>query len=274
MSLADANGREDVLMQRMRSVFAKVGLVLPLFLLSDIWPPARADLIRATPGRSFPDIAGDIVGTQSYTYDPITQTGTFALVNAPHLISLGPSVKDLIQMRPERDGTLTQSLRMKLDRRGHLVDSPANKFEIRGTVVINEQIYQGILLEGKPTAFGAGTQGVSTVKNPDVFDLDMKITGGQLAEAFGPEAYLRIVAQANSTFNGQFTSDFSGDKPLTNLRASNRRLPTTVPEPTTLITLLTCGAGLLACRMRRYFIRKARRRRAELSNRETSCWVS
>src|SRR5262249_8864634 len=143
------------------------------------------------------------------------------LVNAPHLISLGPSVKDLVQMQPDRDGTLTQSLRMTLDRTGRLVDSPTNRFQIRGTVIIGDQTYQGILLEGKPTAFGAGARSTRPVKNPDVFDLDMRITGGKLATAFGPEAYLRIIPQANSTFNGRFTSDFSGEKPLTNLRAMN-----------------------------------------------------
>jgi hypothetical protein len=247
----DANDREDVLMQRMRSVIVQGGFVLPLFCLGTIGLPARADLIRTNPGRSFPDIAGDIVGTQTYTYDPSTQTGTFALVNAPHLISLGPKVKDLVQMRPDRDGTLSQSLQMKLDRQGHLVDSPANKFEIRGTVVIGDRTYQGLLLEGKPTAFGAGAQDPSAVKDPDIFDLDVQITGGKLAEAFGSQAYLRIIPQANSTFNGEFTSDFSGEKPLTNLRARSGKMPTSVPEPTTLITLLTCGAGLLGCRLRR-----------------------
>ena len=81
-------------MQRMRSVFARIG---PAFLFLFLAGPplgARADLIRAAPGRSFPDIAGDIGGSQTYVYDPATQTGTFALSNAPHLISLGPSGKD------------------------------------------------------------------------------------------------------------------------------------------------------------------------------------
>src|SRR5262249_39226226 len=143
---------------------------------------------------------------------------------------------------------------------GRLVESPANRFEIRGTVVIGDQTYQGLLLEGKPTAFGAEAQDASAAKDPDVFDLNMKITGGELAHAFGSEAYLRIIPQANSTFNGEFTSDFSGERPLTTLRALNRRLPTSVPEPTTLITLLTCGAGLLACRLRRRRARSLRRR--------------
>ena len=88
-----------------------------------------------------------------------------------------------------------------------------------------------------------------------MFDLNMKITGGELAEAFGKEAYLRIVPQAGSTFNGEFTVDFSSEKPLTNLRARAKGLPATVPEPTVLITFLTFGAGVLACRLRRRLTR-------------------
>jgi len=249
-------------MQRMGSAIARVGLVAIIVLLADLWSPARGDLIRSSPARSFPDIAGDIVGAQTYTYDPVTQTGTFQVFNAPHLISLGPSVKDMVQMLPDQDGTLSQSLRMKLDRNGRLVDSPNNMFQIRGTVVIGDQTYQGLLLEGRPTAFGAEVQDGSPVKNknPEVFDLNMRITGGQLKEAFGTEAYLRITPQAKSTFNGQFTADFSSEKPLTNLRASRKGLPATVPEPTALLTLLTCGAGVLACRLRRYLTRARRRR--------------
>lgn len=229
-------------------------------------------MIRAKPGRSFPDIAGDIVGTQTYTYDPATQTGTFALVNAPHLISLGPSDKDLVPMQPEKDGTLTQSLKMKLDRKGRLIESPLNRFEIRGTVVIGDRTYEGLLLEGRPTAFGAGGQDISIARSSDVFDLNMNITGGKLAGAFGSKAYLRITPQANSTFQGHFTTDFSGERPLTNLRALNR-LPTSVLQPTTLIAILTCVAGLLAYRMRRYVIRIERRRCLPAKPR-TSLWVS
>jgi hypothetical protein len=250
------------------------GVLLFVIALSCAALPARGDLIRMKPSRWFPDIAGDIVGSQTYTYDPVTQTGTFAVFNAPHLISLGPSVKDLVPLRPDRDGTLTQSLLMKLDRRGKLIESSTNKFEIRGTVVIGDQTYQGLLLEGKPTAFGAVAQEASASKNTDVFDLNMKITGGELAATFGPEAYLRIVPQAGSTFNGEFTSDFSGEKPLTNLRAISRTLPASVPEPTALTMLLVCGSVILACRMRRQLARKARRRRGAQAEGETSEWVA
>jgi len=246
----------------MSSAIARVGLVLSFFVLVDSRSSARGDLIRSTSARSFPDIAGDIVGAQTYTYDPITQTGTFEVVNAPHLISLGPAVTDMVHMLPDQDGTLSQSLQMKLDRFGRLVDSPDNRFQIRGAVVIGDQTYSGLLLEGRPTAFGALVPDTPTAKNksPEVFDLSMKITGGKLKQAFGNEAYLRIIPQAGSTFNGRFTTDFSSAKPLTNLRAARAKLPTTVPEPTTLITLLTSGALALSYKLRGHLSRRSRRR--------------
>ncbi len=223
---------------------------------------ARGDLIRSQPARSFPDIAGDIVGAQTYTYDPASQTGTFKVVNAPHLISLGPSWGDMVHMLPDEDGTLSQSLKMKLDRHGRLVKSPDNTFQIRGTVVIGDKTYQGLLLEGKPTAFGALEPGTAADanKSAEVFDLNVEITGGKLAEAFGSQAYLRIIPQAGSTFSGEFTTDFSGERPLTNLRPARAKLPATVPEPTTLITFITCGASLFAYRLRRRLNRSSRRR--------------
>ncbi len=242
-------------MQWMCKISTRVGMVVFVLLgtVGDLMSQARGDLIRSSPSRSFPDIAGDIVGAQTYTYDPVTQTGMFQVENAPHLISLGPSVKDMVAILPEQDGTLSQSLRMKLDRHGRLVDSPSNKFQIRGTVVIGEQTYQGLLLEGTPTAFGAERPDGSPARtrNGDVFDLNVKITDGKLARAFGSEAYLRITPQAGSTFSGEFTADFSSSRPLTNLRASRKSLPAAVPEPSVLFTLLTCGAGVLALRLRR-----------------------
>ena len=258
----DANGRKDVPMQRMCSAGSRTAFLLCLFLLADAWSNARGDLIRSVPGRSFPDIAGDIVGAQTYTYDPMTQTGMFKVVNAPHLISLGPSVKDMVHMRPDADGTLSQMLKMRLDRNGRLVNSPDNTFQIRGSVVIGDKTYQGLLLEGKPTAFGADVQETTAAKkkSPEVFDLNMEITGGQLAQAFGKNAYLRIVPQDGTTFNGEFTVDFASERPLTNLRSARGKLPENVPEPTTLLTLLTFGAGAMALRVRRHFRRTSRRR--------------
>jgi hypothetical protein len=250
-------------MQRTCGVAIKFVFVFLLLVQADRWSPARGDLIRSSPARSFPDIAGDLVGSQTYTYDPVTATGTFAFVNAPHLISLGPSVKDMVHLNPDQDGMLTQSLKLKLDRFGRLIRSEHNKFEIRGSVVIGERTYEGILLQATPTAFGAeASAGSRSPSNgAEVFDLNMKITGGELAKAFGQEAYLRIVPQAGSTFNGQFTADFSSAKPLSNLRAARKGLPAPIPEPTTLVTLLTFGAGILAYRLRRRIANRSSRRR-------------
>jgi hypothetical protein len=249
-------------MQRMCGASARIGFLVFVATFASEWSTACGDLIRSSPGRTFPDIAGDIAGAQTYTYDPTTQTGMFEFVNAPHLISLGPSVQDMFHMLPDQDGTLSQSLQLKLDRFGRLVDSPMNRFQIRGSVLIGDRVYHGLLLEGRPTDFGAETQETKTTKNksPEVFDLNMKITGGELAKKFGPEAYLRIVPQRASTFNGQFTADFSSARPLTNLRANRRRLPASVPEPTAIVTFLTFGGGLLVYRVRRHLKRTARRR--------------
>ena len=120
-------------MQRMCSLSARVGLVLFLVVAGRRLVAGARRLDPLSARRSFPDIAGDIVGTQTYTYDPVTQTGTFEVVNAPHLISLGPSVKDMVHMLPDQDGTLSQSLKMKLDRNGRLVKSPTTRSRSAGT---------------------------------------------------------------------------------------------------------------------------------------------
>lgn len=205
-------------MQRMRSV-ARVGVLAVAALISAIERPASADSIRAAPGRSFPDIAGDIGGSQKYVYDPATQTGIFTLRNAPHLISLGPSGRDMIPLQPNVDGTLYQTLKVKVDRHGRIVNSPENQFEISGFVWIKGEKFDGVLLRGTPTAFAIAEHDSPSARAQDIFGLNVKIEDGKLASAFGAEAYLRIVPQAKSTFNGEFTSDFAGEMPMTNLLA-------------------------------------------------------
>lgn len=213
---------------------------------------ACADLIRPVPARGYPEIAGDVSGSQTYSFDPVTKTGTFEVVNFPHVLELGPKHHDAIPIRPNPDGTLQQSLRIALDEKGRLLDRPGNTFRLHGTVVINGKTLDGLLLEGRPTSFGARVQ-TSTAHQTrmEAFDLNMKITGGELRDTFGAEAYLRIVPQADSTFRGEFTSDFSSDKPLTDLRANGQkpRLPVAVPEPATLLVFVF---GLLAVAVGRH----------------------
>lgn len=246
-------------MQRTCNVIARSGFLCSSFLLAVAIVPAHADLIRAAPGRSFPDIAGDVNGSQTYVYDPATQTGTFALINAPHLISLGPSGRDLIPMQPDRNGTLSQSLRLKLDRSGRLIDSPLNWFEVRGTVIINDRVYEGLLLKGRPTAFGLAGQDSDLLKDPEAFGLNMQIEGGKLAGTFGSEAYLRILPQANSTFRGEFTQDFSGEKPLTNLIAVDAEISAGAIGPIVLAAIFAGGLSFAAWRLVRATGREPRR---------------
>ena len=160
----------------------------------------------------------------------------------------------MVQMLPNHDGTLTQSLEMKLDRNGRLVDSPANTFEIRGTVVIGDRTYQGLLLKGTPTAFGAITPDDSPSEaRSEVFDLNMKITDGELKDAFGSEAYSADQATGGQHVRRPVHNRFSSEKPLTNLRASRTGMPAAVPEPSALDHFLTLGAGVLAYRLRRRY---------------------
>lgn len=253
-------------MQRMRIV-ARVGAIAAVALILAFQRPASADLIRATPGRSFPDIAGDIGGSQTYVFDPVTQTGTFTLRNAPHLISLGPSERDLVPVQPNTDGTLCQTLMVKVDRHGRIVDSPLNHFEIRGSVTIKDQPFTGVLLEGTPTAFGLAEHDRASAQAQEIFGLNVRIRGGELASTFGAAAYLQIVPQANSTFKGEFTRNFRGEQPMTNLLAVAHRTSTLAESAARLglAFLLVVAAGvswpitrLVAGTMRRRTVRRHR----------------
>jgi hypothetical protein len=235
-------------MQRMRSVFIRLGLAFLIGWIAGTGLPARGDLIRPRSARTYPDIAGDIVGTQTYTFDPRSQTGTFQVVNSPQFIALGPKGNDIVSLTPNQDGTLSQVLQLELDQNGKLVQNPNNRFELYGTVVIGNQVYRGLLLAGTPTAFGARILRSPSISSEDVFDLNMKITGGKLADAFGSEAYFRVIPQSNSTFQGSFASSFSGTRPLTTLRALQGRLPASIPEPSPMVVLLVAGAGIYARR--------------------------
>jgi len=240
-------------MQRMRSVIVKLGPVMVFLIVTGVCWTARGDLIRPKTSRTYPDIAGDIVGSQTYTFDPASKTGTFQVTNSPQLIALGPTGSDLMSVTPDQDGTLSQTLQLTLNQNGQIVENPDNRFQLYGSVVIGNQVYRGLLLEGTPTAFGVQTETRRSLSGANVFDLNVKITGGKLAEAFGPEAYFRVIPQSNSTFQGSFASSFSGEKPLTNLRALQGHLPAPIPEPSPLVILLTAGAGVLVCRLRKRF---------------------
>jgi hypothetical protein len=241
------SGGKGDLMHRMRDLIAKAGLILACALAFGTQAPA--ELIRPKAGRAYPDIAADINGVQTYTYNPATQTGTFQVTNTPYLLAQGPSNSGESQIQPNDDGTRRQVVSLRLDRNGQLIDDPANTYALYGTVVLGGQTFSGLLLEGKPTAFGAVAPTSESVgkSGKDVFDLSMKITGGSLADRFGPDLYMRIIPKAD-TFDGQFTRDFSGSAAKSNTRGYHA--PSIVPEPSSFVILLACGAGLALWRRR------------------------
>lgn len=248
-------------MQRMRTDTRRWAFPAFLLALSGLAPALRADLIRPHGFRAYPSIAGDMIGEQTYSYDPRSRTGVFRVTNAPHVIALGPGGGRMFDVMPDVEGTLKETLELTLDRDGRLVDQADNAFELRGSVTIDGKVYEGVLLTGRPTAFGAQAKAPESRGRAGVFDLSLKVTGGKLARAFGSEAYFRITPQGGSTFQGDFGADFSGGRPLTSLRAARgEAAPVPVPEPSLILFVAACGGGCLATRALRR--RKARRRQA------------
>lgn len=232
-------------MQRMHSLGLKAALTALIY--AGLTTSSPAALLRPNDSREYPDITAFANGYQTYTYNPTTQTGVFQLSNVPFLLTSGQNADGTFNqsnVTSTSDNIQSQTLTAVLDSHGNLVASPLNSFQIYGTVVIGDQTYTGLLLSGTPTAFGSQTL-KPLVNNEDLFDLYLKITGGSLSSLYGPDAYVRVTSEANSTFNGVFTTDFSSEKVLTNTHTIANLVPSPAPEPTALVVLLACGAGLL-----------------------------
>ena len=231
-------------MQRMHRFAFKAGSMALLIALAA--PNASASLLRPNDTREYPDITAFANGYQTYTYNATTQTGVFQLANTPFLLTSGATAGGGFvesSVDPTSDGVRSQVVTAVLDSNGNLVASPLNSFQIYGKVVVDGQTYTGLLLEGTPTAFGSQTLKPS-VGNEDLFDMNLKVTGGAMAALYGQNAYMRVTAEANSTFDGVFTTDFSSEKVLTNAHTVASPLPVPAPEPAALYVLLACGAGL------------------------------
>ncbi len=238
-------------MHRMRHYFALAGFVL--FVQGLVAPAVEASLLKPDAGQSYPDISADVNGSLSYTYDPTSQTGVFQLQNSPFVIAGGPGTPGNSQeynISPDPStGIRSQSLTLTLDKNGQIVtNTPNSMYQLYGSVTAgNGQTYSGLLLSGTPTGFGSLDLGPNV--QSDMFDVTLKITGGALAQFYGPDAYMRITPEINSTFNGSFTQNFSGVKAMSNTRAYNSPVPFPIPEPTVLAIVLV-GAGGLAYRHR------------------------
>ncbi len=235
-------------MHRMRHPIAQA--FLASILAAALTARARAELIRPSADRVYPDIAADINGVQDYDYDPETRTGRFEVTNTPFLLAMGSSIDDEYNVQPNSEGVRRQVVRLKLDQHGNLIDDPENSYRLYGTVVVDGKTFEGLLLEGTPRSFGAQAGRAAGIDAASVYDLDMKITGGVLAERFGPDAYMRISPEVANTFDGSFSKSFAGVKAQSNTRAYHAPA-SPVPEPTPLVILLACGAGFFYRRRRR-----------------------
>lgn len=236
-------------MHRMRYLVAKAGLTLALtsFGLSGV---ATADLLKPNAAQSFPDLSGDIVGTQNYTYNASTGTGTFVVNNSPSILALGPQASSEYYVNDITGGAArSQSIDLTLNSSGQLVTGGSNTYTLYGSVTVDGHNYSGLLLSGTPDQFGylPQTPGMGAMS---VYDMHMNITGGLLQQIYGPDAYVRIIAETNSTFANSFTSNFLGLKAMTNVRAYNSPYPAAVPEPSAFAVLLACGGFGLFYRRR------------------------
>jgi hypothetical protein len=232
-------------MQRMHRIGLNAALTALVY--AGLATSSPAALLRPNDTREYPDISAFANGYQTYTYNPATQTGVFQILNVPFLLTNGQnsdSTFNQSNITPTSDNKQSQILTVVLDANGNLVASPLNSFTVYGTVTVGDQTYTGLLLSGTPTAFGSQTL-KPAVNNEDLFDLSLKITGGSMQSLYGPDAYIRVTAEANSTFSGVFTTDFSSEKVLTNTHTIASLVPTPAPEPTALVVLLACGAGML-----------------------------
>ncbi len=223
---------------------------LASILAAALAPRARAELIRPSADRVYPDVAADINGVQDYNYDPTTRTGRFQVTNTPFLLAMGSRIDDEYNVQPNSEGVRRQTVQLKLDQHGRLIDDPENSYQLYGTVVVGGKTFDGLLLEGTPRSFGAKATRAAGIDDASVYDLDMKITGGKLAERFGPDAYMRISPEVANTFDGRFSRSFAGVKAQSNTRAYHAPAAP-VPEPTPLVLLLACGAGFFYRRRRR-----------------------
>jgi hypothetical protein len=226
-------------------------LALTTLVLTLLVPlSASGALLRPNAAQQFPMLDGGVNGALTYNYNPATQLGLLHMVNTPYLISTAAQKNSEFGITSDTNGTLIETLDLVLDQSGQIVASPLNHFEVRGTIVTPDQTFNGILLEGAPINFGAQDLGAVGIQGSDLFDVNMKVTGGSLASYYMGSAYLRILSQSDSTFSGGFDQSFMTGTPITSLWNPDFQGPQAVPEPAALLTLLAGGAYWLNRRRR------------------------
>lgn len=236
-------------MDRTRRLALALGATLAALALPA--PASRAALLHPTDTSQFPDLsAGFVSGTMQYT----ASTGQLAIQNTPYALALGTSSSAQYDVTADPAGERSQAIDVVLNPDGTVNQGAKNTYDLFGQVTIGGKTYSGLLLSGTPTAMGSLdlSRPPTNVQGSSMFDFDVSVTGGLLANVFGSEAYVRLTAERWSTFNGSFTQDFAGGKVASNIRGYFPTPPAPIPEPTTLVVLIACGgAGLLTRHRRR-----------------------
>jgi hypothetical protein len=234
-------------MERMHRLALALGTAFAALALA---PTSRAALLHPTDTSQFPDLsAGYVSGTMQYT----ASTGQFAIQNTPYALAMGTSNSAQFDVIADAAGQRTQTIDVTLNPDGTVKQSASNTYDLYGQVTLDGKTYSGLLLAGTPTAMGSLNLAAAptSVQGASMFDFDVSITGGLLANVFGSEAYVRLTAERWSTFNGSFSQDFAGGKVASNIRGYFLTPPVPIPEPTTLVVLIACGGAGLLRRLRR-----------------------
>jgi hypothetical protein len=236
-------------MHRMRCYIARASLTLALATL--LGSSSRAALIRPDAVYAFPDVAAGFNGTVTYNYDGSSQKGQFVMANTPYLLSLAGTPLSEFNVTPTGSGIRQQTLSLTLNSQGNLDPTANNSYSLYGKVVVGQNTYSGLLLQGTATAFGFQNLTASGVQGQNIFDVNLNITGGALASLFGSSAYLRLQSDASSTFAGGFGQSFSAYDVQSSTYGNPNVNPAPVPEPSTLVVILACGGAGLLYRTRR-----------------------
>ncbi|WP_371375149.1 hypothetical protein [Thalassotalea aquiviva] len=141
----------------------------------------------------------DLTVTKSTTYNE--STNEFRISADPLVLSISgsyKSVSDTSSLGPKK-----LSINIQVDESGQLIGgSPNDDLVLKGAV--NGQ--DGILLTGEITGFGYNNSGTT-----DNYDMTFSVTGGLLATEYPGGIIAISMSSEASSFDGDFTSSFSGD---------------------------------------------------------------
>lgn len=246
-------------MHRMQRRSAMMALALALVVgLGAV--ETRADLVRPAAVLAFPDVASGVHGEVGYTFSATEGSGVLSMRNTPYVFDVGVYAEDKYAITADAAGRRVQSLTVRIDADGNLVADAANKYELFGEVTYDGTTYSGLLLSGTPSAFGSQDLSSLGLTTTDIFDADIVITGGELAELFGGAGaglYLRFrtdLDQPGQGFTGSFTDSFQSytptsflipvSDPATPPGGGGTITPQPVPEPASVLLAVAGGLGL------------------------------